>query len=75
MPADPQRRAALLNIKLRALVRDHMGDQIGDISATAPIPFGRGAALVIDGTAWLLLAEQPERSLGGGARRVTGDCS
>lgn len=65
MPADPQRRAALLNIKLRALVRDHLGHETGDISGTAPIPFGRGAALVIDGTAWLLLAEQPERSLGG----------
>ncbi len=65
MPADPQRRAALLNLKLRALVRDHLGHEIGDISATAPVPFGRGAALVTDGTAWLFLAEQPERSLGG----------
>ncbi|MCU1394063.1 MAG: hypothetical protein JWM34_2491 [Ilumatobacteraceae bacterium] len=65
MPADPQRRAALLNLKLRALVREHLGREIGDISGTEPIPFGRGAALVIDGTAWLLLAEQPERSLGG----------
>lgn len=65
MPADPQRRAALLNLKLRALVRDHLGHEIGDVSATQPVPFGRGAALVIEGTAWVLLAEQPERSLGG----------
>jgi hypothetical protein len=64
-PTDPQRRAALLNLKLRALVRDHLGSAVGDISATEPIPFGRGAALVIDGTAWMLLDEQPARGLGG----------
>ncbi|MCU1367199.1 MAG: hypothetical protein JWL72_3947 [Ilumatobacteraceae bacterium] len=65
MPTDPTRRAALLNMKLRTLVRDHVGHELGDLSGTEPMPFGRGAALVADGTAWLLLAEQPERSLGG----------
>ncbi|MCU1400446.1 MAG: hypothetical protein JWN62_3555, partial [Acidimicrobiales bacterium] len=65
MPTDPTRRAALLNVKLRTLVRDHVGHEIGDLSGTQPVPFGRGAALVVDGTAWLLLADQPERSLGG----------
>lgn len=65
IPADPQRRAALVDIKLRALVREHLGHDIGDVTATAPVPFGRGAARVIDETAWVLLSEQPERSLGG----------
>src|SRR3954453_17431573 len=65
MPTDPTRRASLLGLKLRTLVRDHIGHELGDLSGTQPVPFGRGAALVIDGTAWLLLAEQPERSLGG----------
>jgi hypothetical protein len=64
LPADPQRRAALLNLKLRALVRDHLGREIADVSGTARVTFGRGAALVIEGTAWVLLAEQPERGLG-----------
>jgi hypothetical protein len=65
LPADPQRRAALLNLKLRALVRDHLGHDIGDVSGTAPVAFGRGAAVVSDGTAWILVAEHPARSLGG----------
>ena len=64
MPADPQRRAALLNLKLRALVRDHLGTELGE-GVGEPVPFGRGAAIVVDGVAWVLLAEQPERSLGG----------
>ena len=64
LPADPQRRAALLNLKLRALVRDHLGHDFADVSGTEPLAFGRGAAVVVDGTAWILVAEQPERSLG-----------
>ena len=64
MPADPQRRAALFNLKLRALVRDHLGHEAADVSSTDPVAFGRGAALVVDGTAWVLVADQPARSLG-----------
>lgn len=71
IPTDPARRAALNNIKLRALVREHLGHDIGDTSATAPVPFGRGAALVIDGTAWILLDDQPERGLGAALAWVT----
>ena len=70
-PTDPARRAALNNLKLRALVRDHLGHEIGDISQTEPVPFGRGAALVIDGTAWVLLDQQPERGLGAALAWVT----
>ena len=63
-PTDPARRAALNNLKLRALVREHLGHEIGDTGSTAPVPFGRGAALVVDGTAWVLVDEQPQRGLG-----------
>lgn len=59
MTLDPQRRRALLEAKLGALVRDHAGE--------APVvfgPFGGGAALVRDGSAWVLADAQPERSLG-----------
>jgi len=70
-PTDPARRAALNNLKLRALVRDHLGREIGDISQTEPVPFGRGAAVVIDDTAWVLLDGQPERGLGAALAWVT----
>jgi hypothetical protein len=56
---DPQRRAALLGVKLGALVRDAAGE--------APVVFGSfggGAALVRDGAAWVLADEQPVRALG-----------
>ncbi|MEO6122079.1 MAG: hypothetical protein ABIR32_00105 [Ilumatobacteraceae bacterium] len=70
-PTDPARRAALNNLKLRALVRDHLGHEIGDISQTKPVPFGRGSALVIDEGAWVLLDGQPERGLGAALAWVT----
>ena len=59
MTQDPQRRAALLGVKLGALVRDAAGE--------APVVFGSfggGAALVRDGAAWVLADEQPVRALG-----------
>ena len=66
------RRGALLAVKLKALVRDHLGrdpfsDPFSDVDNgdLPPAPaFGRGAALVIDDTAWVLLDEQPQRGLG-----------
>jgi len=64
-PIDPQRRAALLGLKLRALVREHLGLDAGAEIAARPEPFGRGAALLLDDTAWILLDEQAERGLGG----------
>jgi len=57
--AEQQRRAALLSMKLGALVRDHAGE--------APVvlgTFGGGAALLRDGEAWVLADERPARALG-----------
>jgi len=57
---DESRRAQLLSVKLATLVREHLGGQpeltLGE--------FGRGAALVADGAAWVLLDGRPERGLG-----------
>ncbi len=64
-PIDPQRRAALLGLKLRALVRDHLGHEADADIGARPAPFGRGAALLLDDTAWILLDEQHGRGLGG----------
>ena len=64
-PIDPQRRAALLGLKLRALVREHLGLEPGAEIAARPEPFGRGAALLLDEMAWILLDDQAERGLGG----------
>lgn len=61
---DPARRAALNSLKLRALVREHLGHDVVELAGAAVVPFGRGAALVADGTAWVLLDEHPERGLG-----------
>jgi len=63
-PIDPRRRAQLLHVKLRALVRDHLGREVREAPAAEPVVFGRGAALVDEQTAWVLLDEAPERSLG-----------
>ena len=67
--ADPSRRAQLLAIKLRALVTGLLGPNLAGgttASATADTSasFGRGAAMVVDGVAWVLLDDQPERGLG-----------
>ncbi len=52
-------------MKLKALVRDHIGHEPGANASPAEASgFGRGAALVADGTAWVLLDEHPERGLG-----------
>lgn len=61
---NPQTRRSQLNvIKLRALVRDHLG--LDEIVPTADDDgFGGGAALLRDGFAWVLLDERPERGLG-----------
>lgn len=54
------RRSQLNVLKLRALVRDHLGAPDGGEAGE----FGAGAALLRDGEAWVLLDEQPERGLG-----------
>jgi hypothetical protein len=54
------RQQRLRSIKLQALVRDHVGRDLGgSIGAFPP-----GAALVADGGAWVLLEDEPERGLG-----------
>jgi hypothetical protein len=62
---DPSRLARLNSIKLTALVRDHLGSDV----VFRPGEFAAGAALCHDdplsaNTAWVLLAEHPERGLG-----------
>lgn len=63
-------RAALLAVKLRALVRDHTGLE-GE-----PRPLVGGAALLVDDEQWVLVDDQLRRALGGalaagrGAARV-----
>lgn len=64
-PTDPQRRAALLHVKLRALVREHLGEAPVDPPGADVAPFGRGAAMVVGDTAWVLLDDKHERGLGG----------
>lgn len=65
MTLDPQRRQALLEAKLRALVRDHAGGALGVFGpADGVAGFGGGAALAAGGEAWVLADDQPERALG-----------
>ena len=47
-------------LKLQALVRDHLGRPVD----AEPAVFPPGAALVVDGAAWLLVEDLPERGLG-----------
>jgi hypothetical protein len=56
-PVD-ERRQSLLEVKLRALVRDHTGHD------GAPERFGLGAGLLTDGAAWALVDRDPARGLG-----------
>ncbi len=57
---DPSRRGRLIGLKLRALVRDHLGDD----SLTDASEFAPGAALLHGDTAWTLLDSSPARRLG-----------
>lgn len=59
MTIDPERRSALLGIKLGALVRDHAGE-----GSVVPGVMSGGAALVRGGEAWVLADEAPRRALG-----------
>jgi hypothetical protein len=61
----------LLAIKLTALVREHLGREIATLpesgvatDGSSRQAFGAGAGSIVDGTAWVLLDEQPERGLG-----------
>jgi len=57
------RRPQLNAIKLRALVREHLGVDDATLPADAG-EFGGGAALFVNSAAWVLLDERPERRLG-----------
>lgn len=64
----PTRRSQLNAIKLRALVRDHLGLDDNALAVEAG-EFGGGAAVLCaagteHATAWVLLDERPERGLG-----------
>ncbi len=59
MSIDPQRRSALLGLKLAALVKDHAGT--AEIAAST-LP--GGAALTRLGEAWVLADDRPHRILG-----------
>lgn len=54
------RRARLLGLKLRALVRDHLSDQ----SVGEPAEFAPGSALMHGDAVWILLDAQPTHRLG-----------
>ena len=59
---DSERRSRLVSLKLRALVRDHLGvseDPIGTVET-----FGLGAAFVTNDATWLLIDGDASRSLG-----------
>jgi hypothetical protein len=56
----PPDRAALLRVKLAALVRDHWGE-----ADRRPSPFPGGSALAAGGQGWVLVDVDPERALGG----------
>jgi len=61
-PEAAERRGRLLGIQLRALVAEHLGDP--DLSADLG-GFPHGAALTVDGSAWVLIDGPATRSLGG----------
>lgn len=57
---DDARHARFRALKLAALVRDHRGVEPDG----APGVFPPGAATMVDGDAWVLIEEHPERGLG-----------
>ena len=61
MSADAERRSRLLAVKLRALVRDHLG---GEQPGESPQVFTPGAALFTDSRTWVLIDGDATRGLG-----------
>ena len=62
MTADRERRSRLLSLKLRALVRGHLGLDADPPSVAHP--YGAGAALVTDDAVWILDDGDGTRALG-----------
>lgn len=61
MSSDAERRSRLLAVKLRALVRDHLG---GEQPGESPQVFAPGAALLTDTRTWMLIDGDASRGLG-----------
>jgi len=59
-PTARERRSRLVGIKLRTLVREHLGDD----SVAEPVVFAPGAALLHHDAAWVLLDDRPADRLG-----------
>ena len=62
MSTNDTRKSQLLSLKLRALVRDHLGRESDD--DLVPAVFARGAAVIDGGSCWVLVEDQPSRGLG-----------
>lgn len=60
--SDSERRSRLLALKLRALVRDHLG--LSEDPAGTPEVFGLGAAFITDDASWVLIDGDATRALG-----------
>lgn len=57
---DVERRSRLRALKLAALLRQHLGTELD----AAPGVFPPGAAVLVDGAAWVLVEDDPTRGLG-----------
>lgn len=62
MSSTDARKSQLLSLKLRALVREHLG--LGSDNDLSPVVFARGAAVVHGTSAWVLVEDDPARGLG-----------
>lgn len=62
MSTNDTRKSQLLSLKLRALVRDHLGRSTDE--GITPAVFARGAAVIESGNSWVLVEEQTGRGLG-----------
>lgn len=62
MSSSDARKSQLLSLKLRALVREHLGHATDD--ELSPEVFARGAAVVHGPSAWVLVEDDTSRGLG-----------
>lgn len=62
MSADAERRSRLLSVKLRALVREHLG--LESEPGGSPEVFAPGAAFLADDAVWVLVDGDASRALG-----------
>ena len=62
MSTNDTRKSQLLSLKLRALVRDHLGRSSDD--GLEPAVFARGAAVIDGDSCWVLVEEQSTRGFG-----------